>query len=331
MSWMCYYSDNGSSGNVSTSGGLVISEELDPSCESIDSFGIYYNSNTTPAPVIEAIAEEEGKRGGVGLYPAPDLGSDMRQAFSEMVAETADTSDDPGVVLDIMNIGYSYSGQAHFNVDGVVLAIDFFRSMGLGEGRIAGFIPASLVRRRAGDLMETEQLDKINALVARGYITCVHGHDDEYIITYARENNRFIVSNDFYKDHIDSMPVDSMRNSMRHWIDLHIVNYSFVGPDRAFMISPHSQLHRSTAVAAGGARQLKALNAAVSAASCGSVEVLRHLLLARASFLLGRSLAAAAAADVIFVLKRLRGDCPEALLMYAQLLEAGVVPAPVPR
>lgn len=314
MSWMCYYADS-----MSTAG-LVIEEDLDPATEHVDDAGVYRNANARPPPVVE---ETDLQGGGVRL-DASAFGADMKEAFSEMVAEAPDHR--AGVVLDMMNIGYSYSGQTSFNVDGVLLAIDYFHGLGFGEGRVVGFVPSSLVRRRAGDLMDTEQLSKLNALVARGYIVCVHGHDDAYIITYARERGHYIVSNDFFKDHVDSLPVDSMRCSMHHWLGLHLVNYSFVasGSGKVFMLSPHSQLHRVLSLDAAEtatSSQLRALDAAVAASSGSPPQVLRLLLLARAALLLARGAAAAAAADVLFVLQRLRSDCPEALLMYAQLME----------
>ena len=53
-------------------------------------------------------------------------------------------------------------------------------------------------------MMDTDDLDKLSDMMMKGLITLVPSgdNDDVYILTYARENHGYIVSNDFYADHV---------------------------------------------------------------------------------------------------------------------------------
>jgi hypothetical protein len=61
-------------------------------------------------------------------------------------------------------------------------------------------------------------------------------HDDVYILHYARSNSGFVVSNDFYADHIRKLDNDSIRLSMSLWLAENRCGYTFVRGE--FMLNP---------------------------------------------------------------------------------------------
>ena len=92
------------------------------------------------------------------------------------------------VVLDCANIGWSF-GRSCFSVQGLLLALRFFDSLGIAAD---GFLPAQYARRKPSNnsrdnaLMETEQLEELSALVASKRVTLVPPgcEDDLFILSH---------------------------------------------------------------------------------------------------------------------------------------------------
>ena len=61
-------------------------------------------------------------------------------------------------------------------------------------------------------------------------------NDDHYIISYARENNAFVVSNDLFLDHMRGVHESSIKRSMTLWLRANRCSYTFVHHD--FMLNP---------------------------------------------------------------------------------------------
>ena len=95
--------------------------------------------------------------------------------------------------------------------------------------------------------METEEWERLNSLVNRGVVTLVPpgNNDDVYVITYARDNNGFIISNDFFADHIRKIKDSNIRKKTKDWIKENRCNFTFVNCDQSklFMLNPNCILN----------------------------------------------------------------------------------------
>jgi hypothetical protein len=166
------------------------------------------------------------------------------------------------VVLDAANIGRSglekgpREAHAPFDADKLQAAVAYFEALDID---VTAFLPAAMVRRRPnkGDSdksnarMQTESVDTLNGLITSKKVTLVPAgaDDDMYVLNYSRENNCFIVSNDFFKDHVVRMKAqnDSLGRSMQLWLDENRSSYTFVEGTH-FMPNPGSNLARTVDV-----------------------------------------------------------------------------------
>ena len=173
--------------------------------------------------------------------------------FGEMVTETeAEGCPTPGsdptdivVVLDCANIGWMY-GQDIFCARGVQLAFDYF-SPHHGVTCI-GFLPAAFLKKRPkhgsgsghNSVMQTDDWDILDNLRRARKIEIVPAgdNDDLYILTYARQQQErgFVVSNDFFADHIQRLANQTVQRNTRDWVRGHRCSFTFVRD--AFVLNP---------------------------------------------------------------------------------------------
>jgi hypothetical protein len=206
----------------------------------------------------------------IPLHPPPEE-KRLAKSFEEMVTESPEDRDCLLVVLDGANIGYAF-GNGVFIGRGLEIAIKYFTELGI---QVRAFLPAHIVKSKPRDgtrgngNMETEDSEIIQQLVSEALLTVVPAgdNDDEYIIEYAREHNGFVVSNDFFADHVRSMEIRSIKQSIYHWIADNRCGFTFVGDE--FMPNPGSRL--ALAVSNRRAMSLLTLNAP-SAISCWGAE-----------------------------------------------------------
>jgi len=162
----------------------------------------------------------------------------VMDAFGEMI--TDHPGDEPllTVVLDCANIGWAY-GHTQFNVDGVIKAISFFESLNI---RVVGFLPLGYLRKKTRARMETEDYEKLENLARNNRVSMVPAgdHDDSYILSFARENNAFVISNDLFIDHMQGIHEQSTRRSMALWLRVNRISYTFVR--QVFVLNPKSVL-----------------------------------------------------------------------------------------
>lgn len=237
------------------------------------------------------------------------LDGTANSSFDEMVVDSPGDRETLLVVLDAANIGYFY-GNGVFDANGIVFALDYFSILNI---ETKAFIPSAFFRAKPRDgskgngLMETEELAILNELVGSFSLSVVPSgdNDDLYIIKYAKENNGFIISNDFFTDHIRNIGNHSSKQSMFHWIRENRCSYTFV--DKAFMPNPASKLalcinnrhatsvishelaeltSKSEAEASLARAQMESLDVLTKAIdkvfALRRAQELRHLLLARA-------------------------------------------------
>jgi hypothetical protein len=98
---------------------------------------------------------------------------------------------------------------------------------------------------KGNSLMETQDVEILNSLVDLGIVTLVPSgdYDDHYILHYARENTAFIISNDFFIDHLAEISVKSIKNSMEIYLNNNRCGFTFVNND--FMVNPNSNLFKT--------------------------------------------------------------------------------------
>jgi hypothetical protein len=185
--------------------------------------------------------EEEGSATSVADIDPP---ISVEEAFQDMVTERPIDKSKPLVVLDGANIGWAY-GDTSFYVQGLKIALDHLSTFPLN---VVTFIPSAFLRRRPRDgskgnaCMQTDDWTELQSLVRSGAVTVVPAgdHDDVYILHYARTNNGFVISNDFYADHIKKIDDESIRTSMTLWLAENRCGYTFVRDQ--FLLNPASPL-----------------------------------------------------------------------------------------
>lgn len=197
-------------------------------------------SNSLPPPTFTSSFELSTER--------------VEAAFEEMVDRfPRERSGRPLVVLDGANIGWHHGQQEFFSPWGLVLAVQTLHSK--YDLDLIAFLPMSYCRftrprnfqeHRQQNEQEQEYFDSANIeneseeddgsvalrqLITSGIIVPVPSgdHDDAYILHYARSHHGFIVSNDFYRDYIESMEVRSVQRSLRLWLTENRCGYTFVG------------------------------------------------------------------------------------------------------
>ena len=182
-------------------------------------------------------------------YPQVDTVSrekvSVEHSFDEMVSEQPSQRGRTFIVLDCANIGWAH-GENHFSVAGIRLALAFFDQYKVD---VTAFIPASYVKKKPRDgskgnaVMETDDRQQLENLIRSGDVTVVPAgdHDDVYILSYARSNNGFIVSNDFYVDHVEGIQESSIKRSMKLWLNVNRCGFTFF-KNSSFMINPGNVL-----------------------------------------------------------------------------------------
>jgi Zc3h12a-like Ribonuclease NYN domain len=179
------------------------------------------------------------------ISTAPEHEITVRQSFDEMVSEQPSERTKTFVVLDCANIGWAH-GENHFSAEGIRIALAFFARYNVD---IAAFIPSSYLKRKPSNgskgnsVMETDDWEQLAVLVRTGDVTVVPAgdHDDVYILSFARSNNGFIVSNDFFADHIAGIEEKSIQRSMKLWLNVNRCGFTFM-KNASFMINPGNVL-----------------------------------------------------------------------------------------
>ena len=201
------------------------------------------------APIVGMELGEDASQSFLTERPAADPNPTVEHAFAEMIdvnpreRHLADGGGELLVVLDAANIGWAYGRDNTFDVTGVESAIRYFSSYRV---TVTAFIPAGFVRKRpqegsggANAKMVTDEWERLNTLVQSGVLVVVPAGDDDdvYALHYARSNNGFIVSNDFYNNHVQKIAEESMKSSMKLWLGENRCSYTF-SPTGELLINP---------------------------------------------------------------------------------------------
>lgn len=155
----------------------------------------------------------------------------------------------PTVVLDCANIGWAF-GMDSFCPAGLSIAYQFFQNFHVN---VLGFLPASYYTRRPSNasrdnpMKQTAGWEIIDDLVRSDQMVIVPSgdSDDLYILQYARMNGAYVVSNDFFTDHVRSLSREDATAQATAWLKQYRCSYTFIknGPDGGtFMPSPASSM-----------------------------------------------------------------------------------------
>ena len=248
-----------------------------------DEASLFVSSRLRPSP-MDAEKEEEHKDNDKfddEGSTAAGIHLDAQQPFNEMIIQNpndyTDTHIRTGsglrVVLDAANIGFASGERQHtisstgeskamFDINAVSMAIEYFTDLGI---QVTAFLPANFLRKRQGETqmdkrenakMITTEWERLDHYVSSKIITLVPAgcDDDLFVIHYARQHCCFVVSNDFYTDHIKRLREenDSKGASMKLWIDMNKSKFAFVhtavagaGASISFMLDPVSTLSKA--------------------------------------------------------------------------------------
>lgn len=151
----------------------------------------------------------------------------------------------PVIVIDAPNVAIKHGKGARFSCRGVALAIEYWRAAG---HRCIAFLPEFHLKydrvgksKRAADLGLGESkhvpddVPLLHSLEDEGLlvVTPPQDYDDSYCIAYARQHAGCIVSNDLYRDYVDSQAKkgDGARREAAQWCKAHLISFAFIADE----------------------------------------------------------------------------------------------------
>ena len=151
----------------------------------------------------------------------------------------------PLIVLDASNIAMRHGEQKGiYSTKGIKIAIDFFTKNG---HQVISFLPDYLFKEKDPSAKHKKRvlpdyLPYLYGLVSKGLVvkSPPQDYDDSYCIQYAKKHDAFVVSNDLFRDYIDSIKDKTERETEKKWREIKCISFTFIGdefmpnPDAAF-------------------------------------------------------------------------------------------------
>lgn len=133
-------------------------------------------------------------------------------------------------------MGWAY-GKHQFMAEGVQIAIQALQDMQLD---ILAFLPVNYLHAKT--YAQSTHHVVLQSLISQNIVSLVPSgeSDDAYILNYARAHNAFIISNDMYRDHLQSIHSKSIYTSMCIWLEENRCGYLFA--QNNFVLNPTSAL-----------------------------------------------------------------------------------------
>lgn len=155
------------------------------------------------------------------------------------------------IVVDAANVAMRHGQHRKFSCVGIRMACDYYLQRG---HRVVGFLPDFLLdadqvaaRQRlasAGSDVPAAKLPDdvplLQSMVDEGLLvpTPSQDYDDSYCIQYAGMYDGCVVTNDMYRDHIETMSGPRERKAaMRGWLVAHLISFTWVRND--FLPNPN--------------------------------------------------------------------------------------------
>mmetsp|Transcript_4814 Transcript_4814/g.7288 ORF Transcript_4814/g.7288 Transcript_4814/m.7288 type:complete len:986 (+) Transcript_4814:168-3125(+) len=132
------------------------------------------------------------------------------------------------VVLDAPNVAMRHGNGKKFSARGIEIAANYYIA---GGHRVVGFIPQHHLDERRGP--DPEEASLLQSMVESGLlvITPSQDYDDSYCITYCKQHNGCVLTNDLYRDHYTAVSDHKEREAARRWIKGHTISFTFVGDE----------------------------------------------------------------------------------------------------
>ena len=132
-------------------------------------------------------------------------------------------TEQPIIVLDAANVGWSSGNNKFCSGKGLIEAIGYCRNHGF---KPVAFLPNNYLYNPKQPKRLITDMDGIQEEVRKGSIIAVPPKDDDdlYMITYAQKKGLKLVSNDLFRDYIKN----SEDSAAESWVKNNVISYSFV-------------------------------------------------------------------------------------------------------
>ena len=138
------------------------------------------------------------------------------------------------VIVDYQNVAMSYGKNKKFICKGIELCIDYWEAKGFS---VVGFVPRYVLQENGSKNPDPVKIPDdrkyLQRLLDDGHIfQCPpQDYDDSYAIEYLKRKPSVIVSNDLFRDHMQSCSQQE-----KEFIKAHLISYTWAGDD--FMPNP---------------------------------------------------------------------------------------------
>ncbi|MDC3291201.1 hypothetical protein OAV27_01780 [Euryarchaeota archaeon] len=132
-------------------------------------------------------------------------------------------TEQPIIVLDAANVGWSSGNNKFCSGKGLIEAIGYCRNHGF---KPVAFLPNNYLYNPRQPKRLITDMDDIQEEVRKGSVIAVPPKDDDdlYMITYAQKKGVKLVSNDLFRDYIKN----SEDSAAESWVKNNVISYSFV-------------------------------------------------------------------------------------------------------
>ena len=150
----------------------------------------------------------------------------------------------PMIVLDASNIAMRH-GNNSFSSKGIQIVMNIFTKQG---HRVISFLPEYLFRQKdpnkkiGKERVVPDDLNYLKKLVDQHLViqSPPQDYDDSYAIQYAKKHNAYIVTNDLFRDYLEHISEDKLRETEKMWVKEKCISFTFnideflPNPDAAF-------------------------------------------------------------------------------------------------
>lgn len=210
--------------------------------------------SSSPVPSTQRLYDPKAKTSGTKSMSKTPLANHLPASVRPEVLhqsltrstlrDTSDSARSRLIVLDAANVAMRHGMHKRFSCIGIRLAFDYFLQLNY---QVVAFVPDYLLQE--GEVNWRKKLVKggrttmnpakmpddvplLQSMVEAGLLipTPAQDYDDSYCIQYAGMHDGCVVTNDLFRDHVDSMVGSRERKAERRaWIASHRISYTWVG------------------------------------------------------------------------------------------------------
>jgi hypothetical protein len=133
------------------------------------------------------------------------------------------------ILLDASNIAMRH-GDKTFSTKGIQIVMDYFTING---HKVLSFLPEYLFKENVNSgkkkRVVPDDIGYLNKLYSEGLVvqTPPQDYDDSYVIQYAKKYDAFIVTNDMYRDYLENIKDNRLRETERMWTKEKLISFTF--------------------------------------------------------------------------------------------------------